>query len=86
MFERNESLRELIELVRKKYPEKAFLKPREAAEVLGCNIKTVYSCIERRYNPLPARNISNGIKNKAYIIPVTELCRWSMGKRWKEKQ
>lgn len=76
-----EGLNELIELVTKKYPGKAFLKPREAAEVLGCNIKTVYSCIERRYNPLPARNISAGIKNKAYIIPVTELCRWSMGRR-----
>lgn len=76
-----EGLNELIELVKKKYPEKAFLKPREVADVLGCNIKTVYQCIERRYNPLPARNISGGIKNKSYIVPVTELCRWSMGRR-----
>ena len=76
-----EGLEELVEFVRRKYPEKAFLKPKEAAELLGCNIKTIYQCIERRYNPLPARNISGGIKNKSYIIPVTELCRWSMGRR-----
>lgn len=81
MARETEGLSELIELVRKKYPDKAFLKPREVAEVLGCNIKTVYNCIERRYNPLPSRNVSSGIKHKAYIIPVTELCRWAMGKR-----
>ena len=76
-----EGLTELVALVNKKYPDKAFLKPKEVADVLDCNIKTVYSCIERKYNPLPARNISSGIKNKAYIIPVTALCRWAMGKR-----
>jgi hypothetical protein len=45
------------------------------------NIKTVIAAIERKYNPLPARNVSNGIKNKSYIIPITTLCKWGEGKR-----
>lgn len=69
---------EMLELIEKKYPERAFLKPKEAAEIIGCNIKTVNAAITRRYNPLPARNISTGIKNKSYIIPITELCRWAV--------
>lgn len=76
-----EGLKELIELVNQKYPDRLFLKPQEAADIIGCNRKTVVAAIERRYNPLPARNVSAGIKNKSYIIPVTELCRWSLGRR-----
>lgn len=73
--------KELEARINEKYPDRAFLKPREAAELMGLNIKTVIAAIERKYNPLPARNISNGIKNKSYIIPITELCKWGCGKR-----
>ena len=73
--------KELEALINEKYPDRAFLKPKEAAELMGLNIKTVIAAIERKYNPLPARNISNGIKNKSYIIPITELCKWGCGKR-----
>lgn len=72
---------ELRELINEMYPGRAFLKPKEAAAIMGVNIKTVTAAIERKYNPLPARNVSNGIKNKCYIIPVTELCRWGCGRR-----
>lgn len=72
---------EMLELIEKKYPGRAFLKPKEAAEIMGCNIKTVFVNINKRYNPLPARNVSNGIKNKSYIIPITELCRWAVRSR-----
>jgi hypothetical protein len=74
-------MKELRELIQGRFPERAFLSPKEAAELMGVNIKTVVAAIERKYNPLPARNVSNGLKNKKYIIPVTELCRWGMGKR-----
>ena len=73
--------KELEARINEKYPDRAFLKPNEAAELMGLNIKTVIAAIERKYNPLPARNISNGIKNKSYIIPITELCKWGCGKR-----
>ena len=72
---------EMLELIEKKYPSRAFLKPKEAAEIMGCNIKTIMAAINKRSNPLPARNISAGIHNKSYIIPVTELCRWGLGRR-----
>lgn len=72
---------EMRDLIKELYPGRAFLKPKEAAKLMGVNIKTVIAAIERKYNPLPARNVSNGIKNKSYIIPVTELCRWGSGKR-----
>lgn len=68
-------------IIHELYPGRAFLKPKEAAEVMGLNIKTVIAAIERKYNPLPARNVSNGIKNKSYIIPITTLCKWGEGKR-----
>ena len=69
---------ELLELVERKHPDKAFLKPREVAELLGCNIKTVMAAINKKYNPLPARNVGGGIKNKSYLVPVTEFCRWAI--------
>ncbi len=69
---------EFIEIIERLYPGRAFLKPKEAAAVMGCNIKTVVAAIEKRHNALPARNISGGIKNKSYIIPVSELARWAI--------
>jgi hypothetical protein len=75
--------KELRDLISERFPGKMFIKPKEAAEIMGVNIKTVIAAIERKHNPLPARNISNGIKNKSYIIPITELCKWGMGMRVK---
>lgn len=72
---------ELLDFVTAMYPDRAFLSRKEAAKLMGVNIKTVTAAIERKYNPLPARNVSNGIKNKSYIIPITELCKWGMGMR-----
>lgn len=72
---------ELLELIEKKYPGKAFLKPREAAELLGVNIKTLMAAINKKYNPLPARNVATTLKNRSYIIPVTELIRWALCKK-----
>ena len=71
---------ELLELVEKKCPGKIFIRPREAAELAGCDIKTIMAAIKRKYNPLPARNVSKGIKNASYIIPITEFVRWSLRK------
>jgi hypothetical protein len=72
---------DLKNLIHELYPGRAFLKAKEAAAVMGVNIKTIIAAIERKYNPLPARNISNGDKNKLYVIPITELCRWSKGQQ-----
>lgn len=73
----------MYEIITEMYPGRAFLKKHEVARIMGVNIKTVTAAIERKYNPLPARNLSNGIKRKTYIIPIDALCRWSEGKRLK---
>ena len=71
---------ELLEMIERKYPNKCFLKPGEAAEVLSCNIKTIKAAIARRFNPLPAKNVGRGERNKIYIIPVTELINWALAR------
>ena len=76
-----EGYQEMLELIEKKYPGRAFLKPKEVADITNCNIKTVFAAINKRYNALPARNISAGLKNRSYIIPIPEFIRWSLGRR-----
>lgn len=53
------------------------LTTQQVATFLGCDVKTVLRNIQRRYNPLPARDIGNG--RKVYRIAITELARWTLG-------
>lgn len=85
MARQMEGYYEMLEMIEKKYPGKLFLKPKEAAEITGCNIKTIVSAINKKYNPLPARNVGGGIQNKSYIIPISEFIRWCLGKDNKRK-
>ena len=61
------------------YPGAApiMLSTEQVAAVLGCNVKTVISNINKRYNPLPAKNIGSG--RKIWRVAVTDLARWSIG-------
>lgn len=77
MFERNE----LVALIHEMYPRRAFLTVNEAADLMGVSGKTIKDAIERKHNPLPARNILKGTKNKSYIIPITAIADWGSGKR-----
>lgn len=49
----------------------------QAAEYLGCNIKTVIKLINKKHNPLPAKDI--GIGRTVYRVPIANLVRWSIG-------
>ena len=62
---------EAYEMLREKFPDKIAIDADEVAAVLGANIKTVYSAIRRRHNPLPAKKLCG-----KWIIPLTELARW----------
>ena len=53
------------------------LTTQQVATFLDCDVKTVLRNIQRRYNPLPARDIGNG--RKVYRIAITELARWTLG-------
>lgn len=77
----NSGAYDLYSIITEIYPRRAFLHPEEVAELLGVNVKTVREAIKRKYNPLPARDVSKGTKNKYYVIPITELCKWGTGRR-----
>ena len=53
------------------------LTTQQVATFLDCDVKTVLRNIQRRCNPLPARDIGNG--RKVYRIAITELARWTLG-------
>ena len=72
---------DMLSQLEKRYPGRTFLKPNEVAQELGCNIKTVRLAIERKHNPIPARNVGGGIHNKSYVIPMAPFVRWSLGRR-----
>lgn len=69
----------ITERVAELYPDKcgAMLSTDQVAAVLGCNVKTVVANINKRYKPLPAKNIGNG--RKVYRVAITDLARWSIG-------
>ena len=81
MAREKEGYREQLELITRKIEERfpesmGMLTPAQVAEFLGCNIKTVHNNINRRYNPLPAKNIAVG--RTVWRIPITGLARWSL--------
>lgn len=82
MAREKEGYRENLELITRKIEEKfpgsmGMLTVTQTAEFLECNVKTVLNNINRRYNPLPAKNIAVG--RKVWRIPITGLARWTLG-------
>lgn len=72
-----EGYREQIERLAEIYPGKITLSLSEAASALGIDKRTVLVLIEKK--KLPANDISNGRKNKHYIIPITAIARFVAG-------
>ena len=68
--------RDALEFITQMFPARVALKPSEVAEYLGVNIKTVKDTIQRKRDPLPAKDVGSGKKNHSYIIPIAELARW----------
>ena len=68
----------ITERISETFPESmGVLTTQQVATFLGCDVKTVLRNIQRRYNPLPARDIGTG--RKVYRIAITELARWTLG-------
>lgn len=63
---------EQLELVKEKYPDKIALSVRECANVLGVDIKTVYTMMHRVKDPLPSKKIGT----KKVVIPIPSFVRW----------
>ena len=66
-----EGYRETLEFLMKRYPDKVSFSPREVAEIMDCNLKTVYSSLTRRRDPIPHKRVG-----KKIVIPLTALARW----------
>ena len=64
--------RESLEMLKERFPDRVTISLQETANVLGVNIKTVYSARERVKNPLPSIQIA---KNR-YVVPITSLAKW----------
>ena len=82
MAREKEGYREQLELMTRRIEERfpgslGMLTTEQVAEFLECNVKTVLSNINKRYQPLPAKNIGTG--RTIWRIPITGLARWSLG-------
>lgn len=67
-------------LIEKKYPNcTGMLTTEQTADYLGCNVKTVLKLINRRTNPLPAKDV--GVGRVIWRVPMAALVRWSVGGR-----
>jgi hypothetical protein len=54
------------------FPDRVTITPQEAAQIMDCDIKTVYSSIARVKNPLPAVRMTR----KKIVIPIPAFARW----------
>lgn len=64
--------REMYEQLQTLFPGRAAISPKEAASVMGCDVRTVYTAMRRVNNPLPNRAISK----KKVVIPVPQFAKW----------
>lgn len=76
MAREKEFYRDNLALLSEKYPGRSALTVEEAAKELGISRKSVTAAIERRVNPLPARDVSRGKLNRVYRIPITAIASW----------
>lgn len=76
MAREKETFRDTLALLCERYPNRSALTVDEAARELGMSRKSVTAAIERRVNPLPARDVSRGKLNRVYRIPITAIANW----------
>ena len=68
----------ITERITESFPDSmGVLTTQQVATFLGCDVKTVVRNIQKKYNPLPARNIGCG--RTIYRVAITELARWTLG-------
>lgn len=69
----------MVERIDKRYPDNmGMLTAEQVAEIMKCNVKTVYERAKKLRNPLPSTNI--GTTNRKILrFPVAGLVRWSLG-------
>ena len=64
--------RDALAFLMDKFPDRAGISVKEAAEVMGVNITTVYDSMRtQRKEPLPHKKIGGKL-----VIPIPALARW----------
>ena len=62
-----------------KFPDNmGFLTAEQVADILACNVNTVYARATRHRDPLPSKNIGTS-RRKILRFPVAGLVRWTLG-------
>lgn len=61
-----------LEMLQKLFPGKMSITTLDAANVLGCSVKSIRSAIIRRIKPLPAVKVTP----KMYLISIPSFARW----------
>ena len=64
--------RETLEWLENKYPGKATISVKEAAQAMDANLNTVYGAVKRRYNPLPSQKLAR----RKIVIPIPAFAKW----------
>lgn len=64
--------RETLEMLMALFPGKATISPREAAQVLCVDIRTIRSALNRVNNPIPSKKMSG----KKILIPIAQFAKW----------
>ena len=67
-----EGYREMLEALNEKFPGRVTITPKEAADVMGTDVRVVYSAIARVKNPMPCKRLAQ----KKIVIPIPALARW----------
>ena len=63
--------REQLELLKELFPGKVAISVRQAAQVLGCDVHTAYSSVNRSKDPLPTKKIGGKL-----VVPISLFANW----------
>ncbi len=68
-----------VQRISEMFPESGgMLSTSQVAAYFGCDVRAVLRMRERKRNPLPSVDISNG-KKPVWRYPITSVVRWSLG-------
>ena len=64
--------RQMLEIVLQRFPNRIAVTPKEIADVLGIDQKTVYQACKKERNPIPCVRLSK----RMILIPISEFATW----------
>lgn len=62
----------MLEIVLQRFPDRITVTPKEIADALGIDQKTVYQACKRERNPMPCVRLSK----RMILIPISQFVTW----------